>query len=321
MTVDREAGARRPRAATMPGEAHREAADARPARWNDPRCPTWLWADEGELVEERPMCELATRIQGGTDFVAMDCRIRATSPETPPPAGPNTHVIPSPTTAPPDRSGREAEHSVGVIHTPGWAQHTCLPCLCTAPPGGSGREAEHSAGVIYSRSIPPGSPHVDARPPHRLLGRGDRVAAVMEDRGGEGGVGAALDDALGEVLEGADAAGGDHRDRDRVGDGAGEDEVVAVLGAVAVHARQHDLAGAALGGLGRPGDRLAAVDPAAAPGDVDVPAGFGPGTVRASIATTTHWEPKTSASSPISSGRARAAELTPTLSAPASRTA
>ena len=41
----------------------------------------------------------------------------------------------------------------------------------------------------------------------------------------------------------------------------------------------------------------------------------------ASIATTTHCEPNTSASSPISSGRASAAELTETLSAPASRTA
>ena len=39
------------------------------------------------------------------------------------------------------------------------------------------------------------------------------------------------------------------------------------------------------------------------------------------MATTTHWEPNTSASSPISSGRASAAELTETLSAPASSTA
>ena len=69
----------------------------------------------------------------------------------------------------------------------------------------------------------------------------------------------------------ADAAGGDHRDRDPVGDGAGESEVEAVVGAVAVHARQQDLAGAALGGLGGPADGVAALDPAAAAGDVDVP--------------------------------------------------
>src|SRR3954469_24045467 len=39
------------------------------------------------------------------------------------------------------------------------------------------------------------------------------------------------------------------------------------------------------------------------------------------MASTTHWLPKTSASSPISSGRATAAELIETLSAPASSTA
>jgi len=41
----------------------------------------------------------------------------------------------------------------------------------------------------------------------------------------------------------------------------------------------------------------------------------------ASIAITTHCVPKTAASSPISSGRSNAEELTETLSAPASRTA
>ena len=41
----------------------------------------------------------------------------------------------------------------------------------------------------------------------------------------------------------------------------------------------------------------------------------------ASIASTTHCEPKCSASSSISSGRATAAELIDTLSAPASSTA
>ena len=39
------------------------------------------------------------------------------------------------------------------------------------------------------------------------------------------------------------------------------------------------------------------------------------------MATTTHWEPKTTASSEIRSGRPSAEELTATLSAPASSTA
>ena len=57
----------------------------------------------------------------------------------------------------------------------------------------------------------------------------------------------------------------------------------------------------------------------AAAGDEDLPA-----VLRArlaSIASTTHWAPNTLASSSISSGRATAAELTETLSAPASSTA
>jgi hypothetical protein len=47
-----------------------------------------------------------------------------------------------------------------------------------------------------------------------------------------------------QMVERADAAGGDHRHRHRVGDGAGERDVEARLGAVAVHGGQQDLAGA-----------------------------------------------------------------------------
>jgi hypothetical protein len=61
-----------------------------------------------------------------------------------------------------------------------------------------------------------------------------------------------------------------------------------------------------------------ATDPAAPGREAEEAAGIG---VFASMATTTHWEPNTSASSPIRSGRSRAAELIETLSAPASRTA
>ena len=51
------------------------------------------------------------------------------------------------------------------------------------------------------------------------------------------------------------AARGDHRDLDRVGHRAGQLQVVAVLGAVAVHAGEQDLPRAALGALARPLDR------------------------------------------------------------------
>ena len=53
------------------------------------------------------------------------------------------------------------------------------------------------------------------------LGLGHRVLAEVEDRRGQHGVGAALGDALDEVVEGADAAAGDDRDADGVGDGRG----------------------------------------------------------------------------------------------------
>src|SRR6188508_879416 len=61
----------------------------------------------------------------------MDCKIRATS--GPPPAGGDTHVIPSPTTAPPGGSGRaKPEHSAGgYLHV--------IPSRSTAPTGETGR--------------------------------------------------------------------------------------------------------------------------------------------------------------------------------------
>ena len=65
----------------------------------------------------------------------------------------------------------------------------------------------------------------------------------------------------------ARAAGGDHGDLDGVGHGAGHRQVVAVLGAVGVHAGQDDLAGAEPLDLARPGDRL---QPGRHPAAVDV---------------------------------------------------
>ncbi len=56
----------------------------------------------------------------------------------------------------------------------------------------------------------------------------------------------AVADALDQMVERADAAGGDDRHAHRVGDGAGQRDVVAGLGAVAVHRGEQDLAGAAI---------------------------------------------------------------------------
>ena len=105
-----------------------------------------------------------------------------------------------------------------------------------------------------------------------LLGLPHGVLAVVEDRGAEHRVGAALDDALRQVAELPGPAGGDHRHRDRVGHRAGQLEVVAVRRPVAIHARQQHLPGPALGRLPSPGDRLATLDHGATAIDVDVPA-------------------------------------------------
>ena len=98
----------------------------------------------------------------------------------------------------------------------------------------------------------------------------------------------------------------------------GQREVVAVLGAVAVHGEQ-DLPRPALDALARPRHRVAPRRRAPAGDVTSQPSSRPPGL--ASIASTTHWAPNTSAISPSSSGRATAAELTETLSAPASSTA
>ena len=75
----------------------------------------------------------------------------------------------------------------------------------------------------------------------------------MEDAGGQHRIGATLLHAIGEMVEVAHAARGDHRHADAIADGAGEFQIKAGFGAVAVHAGQQDLAGAVLGHLARPG--------------------------------------------------------------------
>src|ERR687898_1940656 len=96
------------------------------------------------------------------------------------------------------------------------------------------------------------SPHDDASRRHQGLRLGHGVLAEVEDRRRQHRVGPPFGDALDEVLERADATAGDHRDTDRGGDGPGEIEVEALLGAVTVHRRQEDLARAAGGGVERP---------------------------------------------------------------------
>ena len=68
----------------------------------------------------------------------------------------------------------------------------------------------------------------DASGCHQRLGLGDGVLAEVEDRRRQHGIGAALEDALDEVVERADAAAGDHRHADGVDDRARQLEVEAL---------------------------------------------------------------------------------------------
>ena len=121
-----------------------------------------------------------------------------------------------------------------------------------------------SQDVESSSRAEQASPHSSApRPSDRsdgdpgfaqdVLGLGDGVLAEVEDRRGEHRVGAAHQHALDEVVERAHAARlaitGIER---RVGQRAREVDVEALLGAVAVHRREQDLAGAELLGSRRP---------------------------------------------------------------------
>src|SRR5947209_1021455 len=88
------------------------------------------------------------------------------------------------------------------------------------------------------QAMPPASPsHVLLRLLHGEL-------AEMEHARRQDRIGAALEHSVGEVLERADAARGDHRHADRLGDRPRQAEIVAVAGPVAVHAGDEDLAGA-----------------------------------------------------------------------------
>ena len=135
-------------------------------------------------------------------------------------------------------------------------------CAVHSRPAGwspsSSSAVDSPPSISVNGSTDPGGRHRgagrtgDARRGHHRLRLGDGVLAEVEDAGGQHAGGAAVDDALDQVLQRADAAAGDHRHADRVGDRAGQLEVEALLGAVAVHRGQQDLAGAERRGLAPP---------------------------------------------------------------------
>ena len=81
------------------------------------------------------------------------------------------------------------------------------------------------------------------------------LGPLVDDRGDQRRLGAGLE-RLGQVRGVAGAARGDHGHGDRVGDGTGQDQVVAGARAVGVDRGEQDLAGAALDRLLRPRDRV-----------------------------------------------------------------
>src|SRR5579871_384968 len=90
-------------------------------------------------------------------------------------------------------------------------------------------------------------PYRNPRLRQSRLGFGDGMLAEMEDRGGQHGAGMAFADAGHQVVESPDPARGDDGNADRIGDRAGEREVVARPGPVPVHGGEQDLAGAEFG--------------------------------------------------------------------------
>ena len=148
-----------------------------------------------------------------------------------------------------------------------------------------------------------------------LLQLRNRVLGVVEDAGGQRGVGLAAREDVEEVLKGPGAAGRDHRDRYRRRDRGGQLAVESLAGAVAVDRRQQDLAGAARLRLARPLDRFP-IGGGAAASRVDGEAALAPAWRRS------RRRPpgcrSGAASRVISAGSASAALFTLTLSAPAS---
>ena len=103
------------------------------------------------------------------------------------------------------------------------------------------------------------------------LGLADGEGAEVEDRGSQHGAGVAVANSGHEIVERANAAGGDHRHRNGIGDSAGEGEVETGPGAVAVHGGDQQFAGAA---RNRADGELDGVEAGRLAAAMDVPLGW-----------------------------------------------
>ena len=118
-------------------------------------------------------------------------------------------------------------------------------------------EHQHAAGrcVLHDRR-PQG--HRTGTPSSRSSSRSDASRSGSSCRIDASSAACATPSAVGDVLGVAGAAGGDHRQVDRLRDRRRQLEVVAGARAVGVDRREQDLARAAFLGLARPLDRAAA---------------------------------------------------------------
>src|SRR5438105_1381955 len=89
----------------------------------------------------------------------------------------------------------------------------------------------------------------------------------MKDRGGEDRGRMAVANPFDEMVERPDPARGDDRHPHRIGDGAGQRDIEAGFGAVAVHRGQQDLAGAVIREAAGPFDSVDAGRPSPAMGE------------------------------------------------------
>lgn len=96
----------------------------------------------------------------------------------------------------------------------------------------------------------------DALGGEEILNLTDGEFAVVEDTGGEDGIGLALEEDVSHVLEVAGAAAGDDGDSDVFTDAAGDFDIVAGFGAIGVDAIEDNFSGAEFYGVGGPGDRV-----------------------------------------------------------------
>ncbi len=99
---------------------------------------------------------------------------------------------------------------------------------------------------------------------------GDGVFAEVKDAGGKDGVGFAFGEHGHHVVQIPGAAAGDDGDSHGFTDGTGEGHVIAVFGAVGVHAGEENLTRPAAADLGGPGDDVEAGGIAASVG-IDLP--------------------------------------------------